>query len=92
MNKMINNIGKGLIASLLLSVSLTSCLDEPLTVTTFEQEMMGEYMEKRPEQFSEFIKLLDTTEVLGLLNAYGPCLLLITTRCMNFINQREKVR
>lgn len=71
MNKMINNIGKGLIASLLLSVSLTSCLDEPLTVTTFEQEMMGEYMEKRPEQFSEFIKLLDTTEVLGLLNAYG---------------------
>lgn len=50
---------------------LTSCTDEPLTVTTFEQEMMGEYMEQRPEQFSEFIRLLDTTEVLGLLNAYG---------------------
>ena len=72
MNTYIIKTKKGLFAAFTIAVlSLTSCLDEPLIVTTFEQEMMGEYMEKRPEQFSEFIKLLDTTEVLGLMNAYG---------------------
>ena len=55
----------------LAGFTFTSCTDEPLSITTFEQEMMGEYMAKRPDQFSEFVKLLDTTEVLGLLNAYG---------------------
>lgn len=38
---------------------------------TFTEEMMGEYFEKRPEKFSEFFKLLDTTKTIGLLKAYG---------------------
>lgn len=49
----------------------TACVDAPLTITTNTEEMMGEYIEKRPNDFSEFQKLLDTTQVLGLLNAYG---------------------
>lgn len=63
---------KLLIISLIFTgFGLTSCVDEPTTISTFSEEMMGEYLEKRPEQFSEFTRLLDTTEVLGLLNAYG---------------------
>ena len=38
---------------------------------TFTEEMMGSYFEERPEEFSEFVRMLDTTNVLGLLNAYG---------------------
>lgn len=38
---------------------------------TFSGELMGEYLEARPEEYSEFVRLLDTTDVLGLLNAYG---------------------
>lgn len=63
--------------ALLISVSIAfafvaiACVDEPLTITTSTEEMMGEYLEKRPDDFSEFRKLLDTTEVMGLLNAYG---------------------
>lgn len=50
----------------------TSCIDDaPDTVSTFTQEMMGEYLKKRPEEFSEFSKLLDTTKVMGLVKAYG---------------------
>ena len=72
MNTILRHYAVVLLAGLTFTGTiLTSCTDEPLTVTTFEQEMMGEYMEQRPEQFSEFIRLLDTTEVLGLLNAYG---------------------
>lgn len=72
MNKKIKKlVGVTLMSLATAGVTFTSCTDEPLILTTFEQEMMGEYMEKRPEQFSEFIRLLDTTEVLGLLNAYG---------------------
>jgi uncharacterized surface protein with fasciclin (FAS1) repeats len=37
---------------------------------TFTGEMMGAYLKSRPE-YSEFAKMLDTTKVLGLLNAYG---------------------
>lgn len=51
--------------------SFNACLDAPLTINTFSDEMMGEYLESRPDQFSEFTRLLDTTDVLGLLNAYG---------------------
>ena len=38
---------------------------------TFTGETMGQYIENRPEQYSEFSKMLDTTRVKGLLNAYG---------------------
>lgn len=34
-------------------------------------ELIGEYLKNNPEYFSEFTRMLDTTGVLGLLNAYG---------------------
>lgn len=37
---------------------------------TFTGELVGEYLQSRPE-YSEFTRMLDTTEVMGLLKAYG---------------------
>ncbi len=38
---------------------------------TFKEETMGQYLTKYPLEYSEFSRLLDTTGVKGLLNAYG---------------------
>ena len=65
----LNKIVWGVALSLFLLTP--SCLDEPEDIRTVQEDMMGEFLEKRPEQFSEFARLLDTTEVLGLVNAYG---------------------
>jgi uncharacterized surface protein with fasciclin (FAS1) repeats len=62
-----------LVAMLLVGVLFSSCSpeDEIENVSTFTQEMLGEYLEKRPDQFSEFVRLLDTTKVMSLVKAYG---------------------
>lgn len=38
---------------------------------TFTGELIGDYISNRPELFSEFEAILDTTGVMGLLKAYG---------------------
>ncbi len=38
---------------------------------TFTGELVGSYLESRPEEYSEFVQLLDTTQLMGLLKAYG---------------------
>ena len=68
-----------LIIMLFLAGLLCSCKDEPTTIFTFKKEMMGAYLENRPDEFSEFKKLLDTTEVLGLVNTYGKYTLFAPT-------------
>lgn len=60
-----------MIMALLSTTILSSCLDENLVYETFREEMMGDFIKNRPEQFSEFQRLLDTTKVMGLVNAYG---------------------
>lgn len=57
-----------------LTVLLPSCLDSDkigANYYTFTNKMMGQFLQERPEQFSEFTRLLDTTKVMGLLNGYG---------------------
>ncbi len=49
----------------------TSCKDDPTNLSTFTKEMMGDYLTNRPSEFSEFQRLLDTTQVLSLVNTYG---------------------
>ena len=56
---------------LLMILTLHSCGNEPLNINTFTQEMLGQYLQNRPVEFSEFVRLLDTTEVMGLMNTYG---------------------
>lgn len=43
----------------------------PENYYTFTGELVGGYLEARPDQYSEFVKLLDTTKTMGLLKAYG---------------------
>ncbi|MFC0877335.1 fasciclin domain-containing protein [Saccharicrinis sp. FJH2] len=38
---------------------------------TFTGELVGQYLQARPDVYSEFVRLLDTTKVMSLLNAYG---------------------
>jgi uncharacterized surface protein with fasciclin (FAS1) repeats len=70
-----NGLKKLLLLLLLSSVFIyQSCYDSDDVgdnYTTFTEEMMGGYLEARTDSFSEFSKMLDTTGVMGLLNAYG---------------------
>jgi uncharacterized surface protein with fasciclin (FAS1) repeats len=50
---------------------VTSCANEPDLIRTTSQETVGSFLEKNPQRFSEFIRLLDTTKVMGLVKAYG---------------------
>jgi len=54
-----------------LSGFFSSCLDEVPGIPTVTKEMMGQYLENHKDEFSEFSKLMDTTQVKGLINAYG---------------------
>ncbi len=65
-------LGKISMLVIIMSGLLSSCIeDAPTTIATFTKDMMGTYLEKNPDQYSEFYRLVDTTNVLGLLNAYG---------------------
>src|SRR4030042_2448298 len=74
-HKTIKKVRITLVLILLGFVSLlTSCYDSDDVggnYYTFTGEMMGQYFKANPEKFSEFTKMLDTTGVMGLLNAYG---------------------
>lgn len=51
---------------------LSSCdPDKVDNLYTFTDNMMGQYFQKNPAEYSEFTHLLDTTGVMKLLNAYG---------------------
>ncbi len=63
---------KNLTVIILTGLSLQSCLDEPMQIATFDDVMIGKYLEEDEDQrFTEFVRLLDTTDVMGLLKAYG---------------------
>ncbi|MBN2167584.1 MAG: fasciclin domain-containing protein [Marinilabiliaceae bacterium] len=58
----------------LLMILVSSCYDQDDVgefYTTFTEELMGGYLTDRPDKYSEFSRMLDTTRVLSLLNAYG---------------------
>lgn len=61
------------ISIVLLIIFSYSCLDDDIgdAYTTATEEMLGEHLQNNPEQYSEFLKMLDTTKVLQMLNAYG---------------------
>jgi len=77
MKKAINNLvlSKPLIITMIILIGMSglfsSCLDEAPSLPSFPQEMMGQYLLDRKGDFSEFSRLLDTTQVMGLINAYG---------------------
>lgn len=73
------SVVKIVFAIAVLGVFTTSCLDNPDVIDTFTQEMMGEYVASRPNDFSEFKQLLEKTDIMGLLNAYGEYTLFVPT-------------
>ena len=60
-----------LFATVLFLLSACNGDDVGENFYTFTGETIGQYIKNRPETYSEFTQLLDTTGVMGLLNAYG---------------------
>lgn len=55
----------------MLGTTLVSCdSDEVDNLYTFTGQMVGQYL-TNSDEYSEFARLLDTTNVMGLLNSYG---------------------
>lgn len=72
----IASVLKACMAMLLLafaSQSLVSCSDEPTgdNYYTFTGEMASDYLDNRPEMFSEFTKVLQRSGVYGKIATYG---------------------
>lgn len=38
---------------------------------TFKEQTLGQYLQSRPETYSEFYRVLDTSHIIGLLKSYG---------------------
>ncbi|MFB6319371.1 fasciclin domain-containing protein [Saccharicrinis sp. FJH54] len=63
-----------MLLAVLFTAGLSSCNSDKISQEsyyTFTGDMLGEYLAKNPDEYSEFSKLLDTTKVMGLLDAYG---------------------
>jgi uncharacterized surface protein with fasciclin (FAS1) repeats len=56
---------------LAMVLAFFSCKKPDLKISTTEDANIVDYMRKNPNQFSEFVKILDRTEVSPYLNAYG---------------------
>ena len=52
---------------------MASCSDEPLAENyyTFTGEMASDYLQNRPDQYSEFVAILQRSGMLGTLATYG---------------------
>jgi uncharacterized surface protein with fasciclin (FAS1) repeats len=82
---------------LLFSISpglFQSCYTEDVVDNyfTFTGELIGNYIESRPERFSEFQRLLDTTGVMGLMKAYGlyTCFLPTNDAMYDYYQRHER--
>ena len=56
---------------LLMITALSGCKKQSITLTTTEDVNIVDYLRKYPDQFSEYIKILDRTNISPFLNAYG---------------------
>ncbi|WP_243349165.1 fasciclin domain-containing protein [Parabacteroides sp. FAFU027] len=69
-NKLIVGIALAILSNLLFTACYNSD-DVGGNLYTFTDKNVGEYLRNNPAQYSEFTRLLDTTGVIGLLDAYG---------------------
>lgn len=73
----------------------TSCVADPSVPTNYytsNELLVGQYLSSRPDDLSEFTKILDTTGVLGLLNAYGKytCFIPCDSAMRNYYTSKGK--
>jgi uncharacterized surface protein with fasciclin (FAS1) repeats len=84
------------LAAVVGSGLLTSCVkdDVPANYYDTNELLVGQYLSSRPEDLSEFTKILDTTGVLGLLNAYGKytCFIPCDTAMRSYYASKGKSR
>lgn len=76
-----------------LLLFITSCDGDNIdNYYTFTGETVGAYISARPENYSEFKAVLDTTNVIGLLKAYGKytCFLPTNDAMFEFYKSRGK--
>ena len=74
MKKYINKLIIAIVALCASSaVCLTSCSDEPAPENyyTFTGEMVSDYLDNRPEMFSEFVDILHRSGMYGMMATYG---------------------
>lgn len=74
---------------------LTSCVPDttvPQSYYSATELLVGEYLSSRPDDLSEFTRILDTTGVLGLLNAYGKytCFIPCDTAMVSYYASKGK--
>lgn len=63
---------RGLLAALGIALlCMLSCKKTEIQQSTTEDTNIVDYMRKHPDQYSEFVKILDRTNVSPFLNAYG---------------------
>lgn len=58
-------------AAMVLLLSACNSDDVGENYYTFTGETVGQYIQNRPDTYSEFTKVLEESKVMGLLNAYG---------------------
>lgn len=61
----------GIILGLILLIGISNCKRETLVTVTTTDTNITSYLEKYPDTFSEFRKILDLTGTASYLNAYG---------------------
>ncbi|ASB48023.1 fasciclin domain-containing protein [Alkalitalea saponilacus] len=64
---------------ILLSIGFVSCLDPAFEERTNYQELIGEFLENNPDEFSMLVELLEKSESMSFLKAYGALTLLAPT-------------
>ena len=57
--------------SVLILLTVTGCRKYDIKLTTTEDANIVDYMRKTPEQYSEFVRILERTNISSYLNAYG---------------------
>lgn len=76
----IDKFRPGLLILISFSIIFNFCAEDPqYWKVDSQQQVIGDYISTRPDQFSEFHKLLETTGIGALLNTRGPYTLFLPT-------------
>lgn len=71
MDKRIRQLTLGICTILVVLLALNGCKEEKLVYLTSNNVNITTYLEKNPERFSEFLKILEISKTDGFLQAYG---------------------
>ncbi len=71
MKKYISFIAVVCLCCIITTATFTGCKKQALEYTTTSDVNIVDYLRRYPEQFSEYVKILDRTNISPFLNAYG---------------------